>query len=338
MKSAVKLGLAALLATTAYSAQAQEVQLRLSHWVPANHPIQTLGIEPWVESIREASNGEIEITIYPAQQLGQAADHYDMARDGIADITYTNPGYQAGRFPIYGLAEIPFHGNNAVDGAAALHEWYEPIAETEMSDVYFCLINPHDPGTIHSRVPIRVPADVEGKNIRPAHATMARFVSELGGSAFQVSAPEARDAISRGIAEAITFPWNSIYIFGIDEAVNYSLDMPFYLSSQMLLFNRASLDSLSEAHRQVIEDHCTPEWSRQFSTGWAENEYSGRQKMIDDPDHTVYTPTEEEVQLWRAAAEPLLDQWRADVEAVGVDPDEIYQSYIDALERHDSLF
>jgi TRAP-type transport system periplasmic protein len=261
-----------------------------------------------------------------------------MARDGIADITYTNPGYQAGRFPIYGLAEIPFHGNNAVDGAAALHEWYEPIAETEMSDVYFCLINPHDPGTIHSRVPIRVPADIEGKNIRPAHATMARFVSSLGGNAYQVPAPEARDAISRGIADAITFPWNSIYIFGIEEAVNYSLDMPFYLSSQMLLFNRAVLDGLSDEHRQVIEDHCTPEWSKRFSTGWAENEYSGRQKMIDNPDHEVYTPTEEEVALWRAAAEPLLDQWRADVEAVGGDADALYQSYIDALERHDSLF
>ena len=338
MKSAIKLGLAALLASTAYSANAQEVQLRLSHWVPATHPVHEMGMAEWVESIREASEGRIEITVYPGQQLGAAPDHYDMARDGIADITYTNPGYQAGRFPIYGLAEIPFHGNNATDGAAALHEWYEPIAETEMSDVYFCLINPHDPGTIHSSSPIRVPADVEGKNIRPAHATMARFVSLLGGNAYQVPAPEARDAISRGIADAITFPWNSIYIFGIDSAVNYSLDMPFYLSSQMLLFNRDVIDGLSEENRQVIEDHCTPEWSKRFSTGWAENEYSGRQKMIDNPDHEVYTPTEEEVALWREASQPLLDQWRADVEAVGGNADELYQSYIDALQRHNSLF
>lgn len=60
--------------------------------------------------------------------------------------------------------------------------------------------------------------------------------------------------------------------------------------------------------------------------------------MIDNPDHEVYTPTEEEVALWREASQPLLDQWRADVEAVGGNADELYQGYIDALQRHNSLF
>ncbi len=338
MKLLKTAALAALISSTALAAQAQEVTLRLSHWVPATHPIHVYGMTEWADSIREASEGRIEIQIYPAQQLGQAADHYDMARDGIADITFTNPGYQAGRFPIYGLAEQPFHGNNAVAAATALHEWYEPIAEREMSDVYFCMINPHDPGTIHSNTPIKVPADVAGKNIRPAHATMARFVSLLGGNAFQVSAPEVRDAISRGIADALTFPWNSVYIFGIQEAVNFSLDMPFYLSNHLILFNPAVVEGLSEENRQVIEDHCTPEWSARFSEGWAADEQSGRQKMIDDPNHEVYTPTAEEVALWREAAAPLLDQWRADVSANGEDADAIYQSYVEALQRHDSLF
>ena len=118
-----------------------------------------------------------------------------VARDGIADITYTNPGYQAGRFPIYSLIEIPFHANNATGGAQALHEWYAPIAETEMSDVKFCIANPHDPGTFHSKNPIKVPGDIDGLNVRPAHATMARFVSSLGGGPVQVPAPEAREAI-----------------------------------------------------------------------------------------------------------------------------------------------
>src|SRR6266852_7185774 len=46
--------------------------------------------------------------VYPAQQLGKAFDHYDMARDGIADVTYVNPGYQPGRFPIIAAGELPF--------------------------------------------------------------------------------------------------------------------------------------------------------------------------------------------------------------------------------------
>lgn len=337
-KTIAAIAAALSVSVSAFAANAAEVELRLSHWVPATHPIQSLGIEPWAESIKEASNGRINITIFPAQQLGAAPDHYDMARDGIVDISYTNPGYQAGRFPIYSLAEIPFQATNAKDGAKALHEWYAPIAETEMKDVHFCLINPHDPGTMHSKTPIKVPADVKGKNIRPAHATMARFVSQLGGASVQVPAPEAREAIAKGTADAMTFPWNSIYIFGIDSEVKYHLDMPFYLSSQMLLFNKDTYEGLAPEDKKVIDDHCTPEWSKQFSTGWADNEYSGRQKMIDSPDHELYKPTDEEVQMWRDAAQPLIDSWKEDVKKVGGDPDKIYADFEAALEANDSRY
>lgn len=327
----------AMLVGTAITgaATAQEFNLRLAHWVPPTHPIQELGIEPWVQSLSEASGGRIGVTIFPAQQLGAAPDHYDMTRDGIADIGYVNPGYQAGRFPIYSLIEIPFLANDSIAGAQALHEWYAPIAETEMADVKFCLANPHDPGTFHSRDPIRVPADVRGLNVRPAHATMSRFVSLLGGGPVQVPAPEAREAIANGTADALTFPWNSVYIFGIDSAVKNHLDMPFYISAQLLLINRTTYDSMPEDLRAIMDDHCTPEWSRQFSTGWAENEASGRQKMIDSGDHTLYEPTADEVQMWRDAAAPLLDQWKADV---GESAQDHFDAYMAALERHDSRF
>jgi TRAP-type C4-dicarboxylate transport system substrate-binding protein len=339
MKFTIAAALAvSLLASAAVPAAAAEVELRLAHWLPPTHPVQPLGMEPWIESIKQASEGRIDVTIFPASQLGAAPDHYDMARDGIADISYTNPGYQAGRFPIYSLAEIPFHATNAKSGAKALHEWYAPIAETEMADVKFCLINPHDPGTLHSKEPIKVPEDIRGKNIRPAHATMARFISQLGGASVQVPAPEAREAITKGTADAMTFPWNSIYIFGIDQATKYHLDMPFYLSAQMLLFNKATYEGMSEENRKVIDDHCTAEWSEQFSIGWADNEYSGRQKMIDSGEHTLYKPTDEEVQLWRDASKPLIEAWRADVEAKGADPDAIYESYVEALKRNDAFY
>ena len=334
--------LAALAAATALTtwtaAQAAEVELRLSHWVPATHPIQTLGIEPWAKSIEEASEGRIKITIFPAQQLGAAPDHYDMARDGIVDLSYTNPGYQAGRFPLYSLVEIPFHMNNAQRGAVAMHEWYAPIAKTEMSDVFFCLANPHDPGTIHSKAPIKLPGDIKGLNVRPAHATMARFISTLGGAPVQVPAPEAREAIAKGAADAITFPWNSINIFGIDSETKYHLDMPFYISAQLMLMNKDSYAALSEENRKVIDDHCTPEWSGKFSQGWAENEASGRQKMIDAGGHTIYAPTAEEVQQWRDAAAPLIDTWKEEAKAKGADADKMYQDYLDALTRHDAKF
>ena len=88
-------------------AQDRPVQLKLSHWVPPSHPLQA-SMQAWAEAVRKDSGGTITSVIFPAEQLGKAFDHYDMARDGIADFTYVNPGYQPGRFPIIAAGELPF--------------------------------------------------------------------------------------------------------------------------------------------------------------------------------------------------------------------------------------
>ena len=198
------------------AAQDKPVHLKMGHWVPPAHPLQK-AMEEWGKSVEKASNGTITFQVYPAQQLGKAPDHYDMARDGIADVTYINPGYQPGRFPIIAAGELPFLMSNATGGSVALDKWYRKYAATEMKDVKFCLAFIHSPSSFHSRAKkIVVPDDVKGMKIRPAHATMASFVTLLGGTNVQASAPEAREVLERGVADAITFPWGSILLFKID--------------------------------------------------------------------------------------------------------------------------
>ena len=105
-------------------------------------------MEDWGNSLQKATNGTVTFAVFPAQQLGKAFDHYDMARDGIADVTYINPGYQPGRFPIIGAGELPFLMADAKGGSQALDAWYRAYAEKEMKDVKFCLGFVHDPGAI----------------------------------------------------------------------------------------------------------------------------------------------------------------------------------------------
>jgi TRAP-type C4-dicarboxylate transport system substrate-binding protein len=329
---------AVALGANAAGAQDNAVELRFAHWVPPQHPLQVTGMTMWIDSIKEASNGSIDITIYPAQQLGQATDHYDMARDGIADIAFINPGYQPGRFPVIAAGELPFLINNAKAGSAALDAWYRAYAEQEMADVKVCLVHFHSPGTFHSRARIKHPDDVNGLNVRPAHATMAAFVSELGGQNAQVSAPEARDALERGVADAITFPWNSILIFGIDKAVQYHLDMPLYATTFAWVMNQGSYDGLSDNQKQVIDDHCTTEWAEKVAAGWADDEDSGRGKLLQMEGHEGIVPSEDDVAAWRAAAEPLRDRWAEAVRSAGHDPEAVMGALRDELEARDSAY
>jgi len=202
------------------------VQLKLSSWVPPAHPLNP-ALQAWGEDIEKASGGSIKSTLFPSEQLGKAMDHYDMARDGIADFSYVNPGYQPGRFPIIAAGELPFLFSNAKGGSAALDAWYRKYAAAEMKDVHFCFAFVLDPLTFHSRnKKIVLPEDIKGTKVRPADATVGSFVTMLGGTNVQASAPEAREVLERGVADAITFPWRSLLLFGIDKVVKYDMDMP----------------------------------------------------------------------------------------------------------------
>jgi TRAP-type transport system periplasmic protein len=335
--SALALAISAMAPAMAL-AQDDPVTLRFSHFTPPMHPLHVGGIVPWAESIHEASGGSITVEIYPGQQLGQAGDHYDMARDGIADFALVNAGYHPGRFPIIATGEQPFMVTNARGGSAALDAWYRAYAEEEMDDTHFCLAHHHPPGTFHSKVPIRHPDDVRGMNVRPANATMAAFVSALGGQVFQVSAPEARDALERGIADALTFPWHSVLVFGLDNSVSYHLEIPLYATTFVWAMNRDSYDRLSDAQKEVIDAHCSNDWVERVAGGWQDAEDESREQIAGREGHEVIVPTDEEVAAWREAAAGLEDRWAEAVRGAGKDPEEVRAGLIAELEKRDSAY
>ena len=320
------------------SAQDKAFELRLAHWVPPSHPLQK-ALEDWGASVEKASNGTIKYKVYPSQQLGKAFDHYDMARDGIADLTYVNPGYQPGRFPIIGAGELPFLISNAKGGSQALDDWYRKHAEKEMRDVKFCLAFLHDPGSFHSKAKkIEAPGDIKGMKIRPAHATMASFVTLLGGTNVQSSAPEVRDILEKGVAEAVTFPWGSVPLFGIDKVTKYHMEVPLYATTFAFVFNKATYGQMSAAQKKVIDDHCTNEWAGKVAGPWADFEHAGVQKLKADSAHEVYTISPAQLAEWKKAAEPLEKTWADNVKKAGGDPDAIMKDLKASLAKYSAAY
>lgn len=319
--SACLLALAATLALPGTPAAAQDktVNLKMSSWVPAQHPLNP-SLQAWADDIRKESNGSITATLFPSEQLGKAFDHYDMARDGIADFAYINPGYQPGRFPIMAGASLPFMFANAKGGTAAIDAWYRPYAAKEMKDIKVCFAFVHDPGTFHSRKKIVLPGDLKGMKIRPATSTIGQMVTALGGTNVQSSAPEARDMLERGVADAISFPWGSVGLFGIDKVVKYHMDVALYVTPFVWGMNLDKYNSLSVAQKKVIDDHCTSEWAERVASPWADFEFAGRAKIAAQPGHEVYKLTPEQLQEWRTATMPGQTQWADAVKKTGQDP------------------
>jgi len=322
-KTLLMLLVAPLMAVLASAAMAQEktFDLKISHWVPASHPLQK-ALEDWGAAVEKDSGGTIKYKVFPAQQLGKAFDHYDMARDGIADVTYVNPGYQPGRFPVISAGELPFLMSSAKGGSMGLDAWYRKYADKEMKDVKFCLAFIHAPSSFHSRTKkIVVPDDIKGMKIRPADATIANFVTLLGGTNVQASAPEVRDIIERGVADAVTFPWGSLVLFGIDKVTKYQMDAPFYVPTFVLIVNKDKYNQMSARQKKAIDDNCNTEAAGRIAGPWGDFEDAGLDKVKAEAGQVVYTLTGEEIALWKKAAEPLVKTWADGVRKTGVDPD-----------------
>jgi TRAP-type C4-dicarboxylate transport system substrate-binding protein len=334
-------GMACVAATAALafgSAHAQDkpVQLKLSSWVPAQHALNP-ALQAWAEDIKKASNGTITATLFTSEQLGKAFDHYDMARDGIADAAYVNPGYQPGRFPIFAAASLPFQASNAKGGSAAVDAWYRQYAAKEMKDVHFCFAFLHDPGSLNTtKKKVVLPGDLAGMKVRPATSTIGQMVTTLGGTNVQSSAPEARDMLERGVADAITFPWGSLFLFGIDKVVKYHIDVPLYATPFVWVLNKDKIASMSPAQKKVIDEHCTTEWAEKVASPWADFEAAGKAKMAALPGHEMTKLTPEQIDAWRKAVAPVTEQWAEGARKAGADPKQVLDSLHQSLVKHNS--
>src|SRR6476620_5724974 len=336
-KIVLALLLALLLAASVTPAMAQDktVNLKASLWVPPAHPLVP-ATQAWAADIEKASGGTIKVAVFPSEQLGKAFDHYDMARDGIADVTYVNPGYQPGRFPIAAAGQLPFVFSDGKKGTLALNACYKKSAPTEMKDTRLCFAFIHDPGALHGKKKIVVPSDLSGLKVRPAQSTIGEMVKMFGGTNVQASAPEARDAIERGVADEIFFPWGSVFLFGIDKVVKYHIDTPLYTTVFTYNINLAKYNSMSDGQKKIIDDHCTPEWASKVTDPWVDFEANGRTKMKALEGHEVYPLAPEQLAEWKKAVKPLRDSWAEAVKKAGHDAAAIDADLQAALTKYEA--
>jgi TRAP-type C4-dicarboxylate transport system substrate-binding protein len=317
------------------SAQDKTVNLKVSLWMPSSHPL-VAATQDWAADIEKASGGSIKMSVFPAQQLGKASDHYDMARDGIADVTYVNPGYQPGRFPIAAAGQLPFVFKDGKKGTLAFNEWYHKYAPTEMKDTKLCFAFIHDPGALHGKKKVVAPADLKGLKVHPAQSTIGEMVTMFGGTNVQTPAPYARDSIERGEADEITFPWGSTILFGIDKVVKYHMDVPLYSTVFTYNIGLKAYSALSATQKKIIDDHCTPEWASKVTDPWTELEANGRVKMKALEGHEVYPLTRKQLAEWKKAVEPLRANWAEAVKKAGGDAVAIDADLRAALRKFDA--
>ena len=240
-------------------------------------------IKPWIEAVEKESGGSLSIRILP-KPLGKPPAHFDLAKDGVADITYGVHGYQPGRFLATKAVEMAFLGESAEATSVAywrIHQKHLAAAD-EHKGVKLLGVMTHGPGQMfNAKRAIKTLADVEGLKIRVGGGVINDVAGAIGATPLLKPAPTSHELLANGVADGVFFPSESIASFKLDKLIKHATFIPggLYNVSFFLVANQARFDSLSADEQAALERASGENFARIAGKGWDAADERGKAAM-----------------------------------------------------------
>ncbi len=254
------------------SAAAAATTLTVSSWVPPTHFIHTDFLVPYAEQVERATDGRVQLRILP-KPLGSPPQHFELARKGVADITWGNFTYEPERFVSLWFAEFPFAGTNAEASSRALWRTYEkhltdlPVFE----GVKVLGVGLLGGGQIHHGSKAIVgPGDLSNQKVRMGGPIQKRLLESLDVVPVAAPAPKAYELLQSGVIDGSLHSVESIVNFRLEDKLTHHTIVPngLYDATFFVVINARKWARLPEKDREAIEkisgETLSALWGRQF--------------------------------------------------------------------------
>lgn len=314
---------AAMGALSAFSVQAQEVTLKLHHFLPAQANVPKLVLDVWADNVERDSGGRIKVERYAAMALGGAPPELiDQAIDGVADVIWTVNGYTPGRFPRVEAFELPFMVSDARAASSALWQMYEEhMKDTDYADVQILGTWVHGPGMFHTARPVAKPDDLKGMKIRGGSRGVNDLLALTGAEAVGMPISQVPESLSKGVIEGSTMPWEVTPALKISELVSNHTEIEgpaLYVLSFVLAMNKEKYDSLPDDLKAVIDKNSGHDFSVFAGGTQSDADAMGRQIAVDRGNNII-TVSGADAQVWVDLVQPLYAKWVENMKAQGMD-------------------
>ncbi len=332
--SAIALGLATGVAT------AQDIQLKLHHFLSPKAPAHSQMLEPWAKRVEEASNGRVSIEIFPSMTLGGKPPQLPrQARDGVVDLVWIVNAYAAGAFPRTEVFELPgvHQGDNAAVNKAMMAMYDDYLAE-DFKGVIPMFQHVHQGQAMQmASDQIRSPADLAGKKIRVPSRTGSWVLEALGASPVQTSVGEIPVALSKKVIDGALIPWEIIPALKIHEVTDYQIEGPggkrLGTTSFSVLMNQAKWESLPADIQAIFREVSNADWHAEVGKVWADADAHGIEVAVNSG-NTHIQLTEEEWGAFDARTASVVDRWIADMDAKGIDGRALYDRAVELVNQN----
>ena len=324
MKRRAALALLGASATLGLPALAQQtVTLRLHQMLPPQATIPARALTPWAQKVEAESGGRIKVQLFHAMQLGGAPPQlYDQAKDGVVDLTWTVLGYTPGRFPKTEVFELPFMSGNAESSSRALQEYVEKFAPEEFKDVKLIAVHTHGPGLFHTKTPVTGLESLRGMKIRGGSRIINNMLTKLGATPVGMPVPAVTEALSKGVIDGTTIPWEVTPSLKVTELVKnhttFAGKEGLYTQTFAFSMNKAAYDKLPADLKAVIDKNSGIETAAMFGRAMDEGDKAGRDIAVKAGNNIVALDVQE-TQRWRRTAASVETDWVNEMKGKNID-------------------
>jgi tripartite ATP-independent transporter DctP family solute receptor len=236
-----------------------QYRLKFANIMPADHPLNTRMAEA-AKAINQQTNGQVEIPIFPASQLGTDNDMLSQLRSGALEFFCQTGLIVATLVPVAAITGVGFAFKDynqvwaAVDGALGKH-----IVGAFAKANLIAFDNMWDNGfrqTTSGTKPIKTPEDLKGFKIRvPPSPLWTSLFKSLGASPVSIPWGETYSALQTKVADGLENPLAGIYFAKMQEVQKYLSRTNHMWDGFWFLANRRAFETLPASTRDIIVRH-----------------------------------------------------------------------------------
>ncbi len=229
-------------------AAAQAETIRVAGNFATDHS-SSVAMETFAKTLTELSGGEFEVNLFPARQLGGAAENVQAVKIGAVEIIWVGTAYLTRTVPELEVVGLPFQFESRevafkiVDGPVgdALDE--KLAAQDIMSLGYMELGFRQMTNSVR---PIEKLEDIAGLKIRlqPNETHLATFRA-LGANPLAMDVNELYSALEQKVVDGQENPFSIIQVAGYPEVQEYVSNTGHFFDFISVVANKAWFDGLS---------------------------------------------------------------------------------------------
>ncbi len=243
------------------SAPAQAVTLKLAHYAPETHPANKAA-HMLADAVAKRTNGEVEIKVFPANQLGDGNEVLEQQINGVIDLSLpTQPMLDKygpkGNKP-FAVVMLPFvykdyqHAWRVLDGPFA--EWIAPKFD-ELGLVHLANWEWGFRNLTNNKHPVMTPDDVKGLKIRtPGEIQLQATMEAAGAVVTKINFSELPMALKQSVVDGQENPLSVIYHYKLYE-VQPHLALTYHVyNSMMAVASKKTWQKLTPEQQTILKE------------------------------------------------------------------------------------